>query len=161
VPYVDDEEKRAIEVARSASATRLLLVCARLVSERANVLARARTGQQNLRAAHTNVLFHIDLEGSRLTDLATSLGVSKQTASEFVDDLVEMRVLERVNDPTDGRAKLIRFARRRNGRLALFDVLDVLAAVETDLTEKMTPSEQRALRKGLGGLARALTETSD
>jgi DNA-binding MarR family transcriptional regulator len=131
------------------------------VSERANVLARARTGQQNLRAAHTNVLFHIDLEGSRLTDLATSLGVSKQTASEFVDDLVEMRVLERVNDPTDGRAKLIRFARRRNGRLALFDVLDVLAAVETDLTEKMTPSEQRALRKGLGGLARALTETSD
>jgi DNA-binding MarR family transcriptional regulator len=131
------------------------------VSERANVLARARTGQRNLRAAHTNVLFHIGLEGSRLTDLATSLGVSKQTASEFVDDLVEMRVLERVNDPTDGRAKLIRFARRRSGRLALFDVLDVLAAVEKDLTDSMTPAEQRALRRGLAGLARALSETGD
>jgi DNA-binding MarR family transcriptional regulator len=161
VPYVDDEERRAIEDARSASATRQLLVCARLVSERANVLARARTGQHNLRAAHTNVLFHIGLEGSRLTDLATSLGVSKQTASEFVDDLVDMRVLERVNDPSDGRAKLIRFARRRSGRLALFDVLDVLGAVEKDLTDAMTPSEQRALRKGLAGLARALSETGD
>ncbi len=158
MPYVDDEERRAIEEARSASATRLLLVCARAVSERANALARTRTGQQNLRAAHTNVLFHIDLEGSRLTDLATSLGVSKQTASEFVDDLVEMRVLERVSDPTDGRAKLIRFARRRSGRLALFDVLDVLAAVEKELTDAMTPAEQRALRKGLAGLWRVISE---
>jgi DNA-binding MarR family transcriptional regulator len=156
--YVDDKEREALDKARSANTARMLLRCARLVSDRAIDDVRTRTGEQRLRNSHTTLLLNMELEGIRLTELARRLGVSKQTASELVNDLVEMRVLERAQDPDDGRAKLIRFARRRSGRLALFDVLDVLGDVEAKLARTIDPDDLAALRQGLCALLGALEE---
>lgn len=155
MPYVEDAERETIEAARQASPSRMLMRCARDIGNRAIDTVRKRTGQ-NIRQVHTSLLWHVDLEGIRLTDLAARLEVSKQTASEVVDELVEMRVLERVADPSDGRAKLIRFTRRRNGRLALLDVLDILSEVDADLTATMSPEEQQSLAVGLRALSRVL-----
>ena len=155
--YVDEEERAALDAARAASTSRLLMQCAQLVGQRAIESVRERTGKHDIRPAHTALLWHVELEGIRLTDLAARLDVSKQTASELVDELEAMRVLQRVPDPSDGRAKLIRFARRK-GRIALFDVLEVLANVDRRLTAGMTPAEQKALDKGLRALARCLDQ---
>ncbi len=154
--YVDAEERAALQAARAASTSRLLLLCARQIGARVLRAARTQTGQSKIRAVHTSLLWHVELEGIRLTELAARLDVSKQTASEVVDELVAMRVLERVADPSDGRAKLIRFARRRGGRIALFDVLEVLSGVEADITADMTDAERAALDLGLRALARSL-----
>jgi DNA-binding MarR family transcriptional regulator len=154
--YVDDEEKAALDRARNANTARMLLRCARLVSERAIDDVRTRTGEQRLRNSHTTLLLNMELEGIRLTELARRLGVSKQTTAELVDDLEQMRVLERVKDPDDGRAKLIRFARRKSGRLALFDVLAVLAEVEAKLASTLDADDLAALRRGLQALTAAL-----
>jgi DNA-binding MarR family transcriptional regulator len=138
----------------------MLLRCARLVSERAIDDVRSRTGEQRLRNSHTTLLLNMELEGVRLTELARRLGVSKQTTAELVNDLVDMKVLERVADPADGRAKLIRFRRRRSGRLALFDVLDVLGGVEERLAGALDPADFKALRRGLEALTNVLEADS-
>lgn len=61
-----------------------------------------------LRVAHTQVLENLDPGGTRLTVLADRAGISHQSMSELVLELVERGVLERVADPSDGRARLIR-----------------------------------------------------
>ena len=47
-------------------------------------------------------------EGSRLTELAERIGVTKQSMGEIIDVLEQRGYVERVPDPTDGRAILIR-----------------------------------------------------
>jgi DNA-binding MarR family transcriptional regulator len=47
-------------------------------------------------------------EGSRLTELAERVGVTKQSMGEIIDVLEQRGYVERVPDPTDGRAILIR-----------------------------------------------------
>ena len=58
--------------------------------------------------AMKQVLVFVNREGSRLTDLAASAGMTKQSMGEHIDGLVELGILERIPDPADGRAKLIR-----------------------------------------------------
>jgi DNA-binding MarR family transcriptional regulator len=43
----------------------------------------------------------------RLPELATLGGITKQSAGELVDDLVDLGYVERIPDPEDRRAKLI------------------------------------------------------
>ncbi len=47
-------------------------------------------------------------EGSRLTELAKRAGITKQSMAEIIDVLEQHGYVERVPDPTDGRALLIR-----------------------------------------------------
>src|SRR6478609_2720864 len=44
----------------------------------------------------------------RLTELAGYAGMTKQSVGEIVDDLVALGYVERIPDPQDRRAKLIR-----------------------------------------------------
>lgn len=51
-------------------------------------------------------------EGSRLTELAERAGVTKQSMGETIDVLEQRGYFERIPDPTDGRATLIRRTER-------------------------------------------------
>jgi DNA-binding MarR family transcriptional regulator len=51
-------------------------------------------------------------EGSRLTELAERVGVTKQSMGEIIDVLEQRGYVERVPDPMDGRAILIRRTQR-------------------------------------------------
>ena len=48
----------------------------------------------------------------RLTDLAEAAGFTKQAVGEVVADLERLGYVERVPDPADGRAKLVRLSER-------------------------------------------------
>jgi DNA-binding MarR family transcriptional regulator len=54
----------------------------------------------------------IDHEGTRATDLAQRVGVTKQTIVHLVDELERRGYLERVPDANDGRAKMVRMTSR-------------------------------------------------
>jgi DNA-binding MarR family transcriptional regulator len=69
-------------------------------------------GYDDIRPAHGCVFGHIEPEGSRLTDLATRAGFTKQTVGEVTTDLEHMGYVERVPDPEDRRAKIIRLTER-------------------------------------------------
>jgi DNA-binding MarR family transcriptional regulator len=134
-PGPSPAERAALEKAKRGSVAQLLFKCARLLNELAIARARERTGL-DVRVAHTALFPHIDLDGTRLTELARRLGVSKQAAGQLVDEMVELGVLERVADPDDARAKRIRFA-RRGGALALMEGFAVLGELEKTLAQKL------------------------
>lgn len=85
--------------------------------------------------------------GSRLTDLAESAQVTKQTASLLVAALEREGLVERVPDPGDGRARLIRFTDR--GRAASQRAMEVVMGVEREWTEHLGPELAGQLREGL------------
>ena len=82
-------------------------------------------GHPQVRHAHGCVFRYIDVDGSRLTELAAQSGVTKQAVGEFVDELEGYGYVERVPDPLDGRAKIIRLtARGRDARQAALRIFD-------------------------------------
>jgi DNA-binding MarR family transcriptional regulator len=73
----------------------------------------AAAGFEDVREGHGCVFGFIDLdEGSRLTDLADRAGLTKQAVGEAVAELERLGYLERVPDPEDGRAKIIKLTPR-------------------------------------------------
>ena len=57
--------------------------------------------------AQVRVFQRLAPDGSRLTDLADQVQMSKQSAGVLVDQLERLGYVRRVPDPTDGRARLI------------------------------------------------------
>lgn len=132
---VDSEQRQQLEARKRESLGQVLMRAARLLNEQALARVRAHT-QQDIRPAHTAVFPHIDLQGTRLTSIAERMGMSKQAVGQLVGELEAMGAVERVPDPSDGRAKLVRFC-QRNGRSVLFDGLAVLAEFEAELAAEV------------------------
>ncbi len=66
------------------------------------------SGYGDVRPTHGCVFRFLREDGMRLTDLAVLGGMTKQSIGEIVDDLAELGYVERIPDPDDRRAKLIR-----------------------------------------------------
>jgi DNA-binding MarR family transcriptional regulator len=147
---------QALEKEKRASVGQLLFKCARLLNERAIARVNREPGRAQLRPAHTNLFPHIDFAGTRLTDIARRIGISKQAVGQLVADLEEMGVVELLADPDDGRAKRVRFTNR--GTAAIRHGLDVLRTIETQLTERIGETHMRALHRALLALLPALEE---
>ncbi len=152
------EFRRELEHRKQQSVLQLLFKSARLTNELA--IERARSGSKvaNLRTAHTTLLPHIDLEGTRLTELARRMGISKQAVAQLVEELEGFGMLERVPDPSDGRARLVRFTAQ--GRRGLLQGLRLLAQLEAELAEVVGERRLRALRSTLSLLVEHLESRS-
>ncbi|MGH9886881.1 MAG: MarR family winged helix-turn-helix transcriptional regulator [bacterium] len=133
----------------------LLFRAARLVNERAVTSAR-EAGATSLRLAHTQLFPHIAFEGTRMTEIARRLDVTKQAIGPLVDDLVAAGMVERIADPSDQRAKLIRWTRR--GRRALEHGLGVLARLEREIAATVGPTRMAALADTLDAVIAALDD---
>lgn len=86
-------------------------------------------------------------EGSRLTDLAAASQVTKQTAGFLVDQLAAAGYVERVADPSDARARLVRITRR--GREAIAVAAAVQAEVEGEWRAHLGDRDTERLRAAL------------
>lgn len=96
-------------------------------------------GHPTLRSGHGCVFRYIDVEGTRLTALAERSGFTKQAVGEVADDLERMGYVERVPDPLDGRAKIIRLTDLgADGRRA---ALRIFGEMEAEFAERF--GEQR------------------
>ncbi|MFD5831372.1 MarR family winged helix-turn-helix transcriptional regulator [Lentzea sp. NPDC060358] len=84
----------------------LLFVPNRDVENR--VLAAVNAAGFDVTQAQARVLMRVDPGGTRLTVLAEAAQVTKQTAGFLVDQLEKAGYVERVPDPADGRARLVR-----------------------------------------------------
>ncbi|MGH2961681.1 MAG: MarR family winged helix-turn-helix transcriptional regulator [Solirubrobacterales bacterium] len=104
-------------------------------------------GHPKLRHAHGCVFRYIDDEGSRLTDLAAQSGLTKQAVGEFVDDLERLEYVERIPDPLDGRAKLIRLTSR--GAEGTRSALRIFDEIEREWAERFGADRVAILREVL------------
>lgn len=153
----DDAAYRAeLEAAKRASTIQLLFRTARLLDEEALRRVAAKPGRPRLRRSHTSLFPHIDLEGTRVTDLADRLGITKQAVSQLVADLEDLGVLERVVDPADARARLVRFTAR--GQRGLLDGIATLRDLEAECAQAIGARRMDELRRALVALNDHLTD---
>ena len=69
-----------------------------------NLAARAQVS-----AAHIHITRHLGLQGSRLSELAESAGMTKQAMGDLVTQCEAWGLVARTPDPADGRARRIVF----------------------------------------------------
>lgn len=87
----------------------LMFVAHRAMEQRIAAVLRA-AGFTDATLAQGRVFARIGERGTRLGDLAEMAQVTKQTASFLVDRLEQGGYVERLVDPRDGRARLVRIS---------------------------------------------------
>lgn len=110
----------------------------------------AAAGYADITPAQARVFQRIGAGGSRLTSLAEQARVTKQTAGFLVDQLECAGYVQRVTDPDDGRARLIRVAKR--GALAVRVAAAAVADVEAEWTAHLGVRRMAQLRQSLATL---------
>lgn len=133
--------------AKRASMAQVLFRCARLLNERALATLPA-SGAARPRPSHMALFPHIDLQhGTRVTELAQRLGISKQAVTQLVDDLEAMDLVARIADPDDGRAKRVIFTAA--GRSGLLEGLAHLQRLEKGLARAIGKQTMQTLHEAL------------
>ena len=123
----------------------LMFVSYRAMDER--VQRAMREAGYDVTVAQSRIAQRIAEDGSRLTELADRAQVTKQTASVLVTALERQGLVERVPDPADGRAQLIRLSAL--GREAAIHAMHVVMGVEQEWTEHLGAELAGQLREGL------------
>ena len=108
----------------------ILLFTANRALEQRAFEAVVAAGFTDITLAQARVAARIGPDGSRVTDLAEQARVTKQSAAFLVEQLEVAGYVERVPDPTDGRARLVRLTNRSRGVVQAAD-----AEVERVLSE--------------------------
>ena len=88
-------------------------------------------GHVDVRSTHLTVIRNLDLEGTRITELARRAGVTKQSMSDLVRRCEDMGFVGRSADETDRRAKKIIFTNK--GRELVEDIWDVVDRVDEEM----------------------------
>jgi hypothetical protein len=135
----------------NVSLVRLLLQAARLVDRSAVELAREEAAR-SLRPAHARLIPYIGPDGTRLSDLAQCVGISKQAVGQLVDELEALGVVARVADPADGRARRVVF---RTGVTSL-PSLAPLQLIDDGLDEVLGEARMARIRQDLTEIVTAL-----
>lgn len=92
-------------------------------------------GFDQVREGHGCVFGFIDIEnGSRLTELAERSGLTKQAVGEAATELERLGYAERVPDPTDKRAKIIKLT--PSGLEACLTGRRIFAEIEREWAEE-------------------------
>ena len=107
----------------------------------------AAAGFPDVRPAHGYVFQYAEPQGSRLTEIARRAGLTKPTVLAAVDDLERLGYAERVPDPGDRRAKLVRLTDR--GEAAAVTAGGIIAGIEADWASRLGPRRSQALRSAL------------
>lgn len=91
--------------------------------------AAVAAGADDLTVAQARLLARVGEEGTRLVELADRARVTKQTAGHLVDQLERHGYVERIPDPTDGRARLVCLTERSRAIVPRADA-EVVRALE-------------------------------
>ncbi len=99
--------------------------------------------------------------GMRLTELAELAGMTKQAVGEAVSDLERLGYAERIADPSDGRAKIIRLTER--GSDAQQTGFRIIADIEGEWVQRYGAervAELRAMLLDITGAPQALASAA-
>jgi DNA-binding MarR family transcriptional regulator len=132
----------------------LMFICGRHIETRV-MTAIAEAGFGDITLAQARIAARIAPDGTRLTELAEAAQVTKQTAGFLVDQLERSGYVERVPDPADARAKLVRFASR--GEAVVACARRVEREVQQEWEAHLGPDAYRAMHSALSSL-RELTD---
>lgn len=90
-----------------------------------NLAARSQVS-----AAHIHITRHLSLKGSRLNELASRAGMTKQAIGDLVTQCEAWGLVIKQNDPSDARAKLVCFTQTGLAWLRAFELAVAQAEAE-------------------------------
>jgi DNA-binding MarR family transcriptional regulator len=127
----------------------LMYVAARSLEARAYDAVVA-AGADDVTPTQARLMAQIDPDGTRVVTLAARARITEQSAAFLVDQLEQAGYVERVADPRDGRAKLVRLTphARAVGDAADAEVARALAEWE----EHLGPMRMRRLEETMAML---------
>jgi DNA-binding MarR family transcriptional regulator len=114
----------------------------------------AERGHPEIRPPHGDVMQFLDDDGTRVSVLAERAQITKQSMAELVVHLERLGYVERVPDPSDRRAKLVRATQR--GKQLYEIAREVVAEIEAEWTRRLGKAKMRQLRRLLEELNAAL-----
>lgn len=127
-----------------------LLAAAGGLTQRINEGVVAR-GFEGMRPAHGFAFARLAPDGATVTELAAHLGVTKQAASQLVDEVVRKGYAERRPHPGDARARLIVLTER--GWECTRAAEETAAEVVGEWAELLGEGEVRVLGERLARIA--------
>lgn len=104
----------------------------------------AERGHAQIRPPHGNVMQFLDDRGTRVSVLAERAQITKQSMAELVVHLERLGYVERIPDPSDRRAKLVRATPR--GEELYVIAREVVAEIEAEWTTRLGKTKMRQLR---------------
>jgi DNA-binding MarR family transcriptional regulator len=104
----------------------------------------AERGHAAIRAPHGNVFGFLDAEGTQVSELARRAQITKQSMAELVAHLERHGYVERIPDPRDRRAKLVRAT--AGGREVYRIAREAIADIEREWTARLGAAKMRRLR---------------
>ena len=107
----------------------------------------AREMGASVTSAQSLLFAELPLEGARQTELARSLGVSRQAVNDLVQGSQRQGLVELVTDPTSARSKLVQPTAK--GRRSVAIALSSFAASESALRAQVGDRHVDALRAAL------------
>ncbi len=116
-------------------------------------------GYTDLRPAHFVVFQQMRPEGVRLTELAEAAQITKQSMGYLVDYLEKQGYVERVPDPVDGRARIIRLTER--GKDVERTARAIIRDVEAEWSRHVGEQEMRQLCQTLRKLVAVLEQRAE
>lgn len=126
----------------------LMFIAARHVEQR--VLAALQEAGYDVTLAQARLLARVTEEGIRVTQLAESAQVTKQTAGFLIDQVERAGYVERVPDPSDARARLVMIGPR--GREAQKVARRVERQIEREWAEHLGRDRLRLVTEALSDL---------
>lgn len=137
----------------------LLFQCARLLDEVAQEEINRQGGERLAHPAVMRLLPHLNTTGTRATELARRVDVSKQAMGQTLQSLVKRGLVEMIPDPADGRAQLVRLTKASTEAFA--HGLSVLAFFERELRERVGDSVVKNLVQALSSIQPLLIQWRD
>jgi DNA-binding MarR family transcriptional regulator len=111
-------------------------------------------GFSELRLAHSAVFRTIPVAGGRITDMADSAGITKQSMAYLVDYVEKHGYVETAPDPKDQRAKLVLLTKRGRHLLATAGRLGI--EFERHVSQVVGERDAKELRRILERLGDAV-----
>jgi DNA-binding MarR family transcriptional regulator len=128
----------------------LLLSAFRSLDDEIEAAMRDR-GVLDLRPSQAAALLLIDRAGTRLTELSSRAGITKQAMMQVLDELQQLGCIRRTPDPTDARAKVVRLTAKGLRHRAA--ARKAIQAVEARIRRGMGDRRYDALRAMLEELS--------
>ena len=142
-------DPEAVRVRREKLLLRLLFRSTDAMNADMGNRIRSR-GFPDVQPSFTSVLVHIDTEGTRIGVVARRLHVTRQGASQAIQQIEKLGFIEREADPSDRRATIVRHTAQ--GRRLLLTAIEAMLEIEREYQEVLGAKGFDTLIRQLGKL---------